>query len=57
MLHLRESPVLGHLSEDRQRKKAQYPTGIKPMNSLFQGVHSTTVLQTLSNVSDIFTES
>ena len=33
MLHLLKGPVLGHITEDRRRKKAQHLTGFEPMTS------------------------
>ena len=37
-------PVLGHITEDRQRKTAQNLAGIVPKTSQLQGMHSTSVL-------------
>ena len=49
MLRLLEGPVYGLITENRNRKKAKHPAGIRPMTSLLQGVGSTTVIQLLPN--------
>ena len=37
-------PVLGHITEDRQRKTVQHQAVIEPTTSQLQGMHSTSVL-------------
>ena len=47
MLHLLEQLILGHIMEDKRRKKPSSWQGFKPTTSLLQGEHSNAVLQPL----------
>ena len=55
MLHLKESPVEGRITErlKREEKKAQHPTGFELPTICLKGARTTTALQQLPRTAQL----